>query len=302
MQFSLQTPRQQKYTGTSKFPSAYFAGAESSNPVKQEILSSVSHRPWPLPSAPWRMTQRWNDLLFAHWPVPAASIRSLVPEELKLDTFDGSAWVGVVPFWMDQIQFRGIPRMPGAHSFPELNLRTYVRDRRTNMCGVYFFSLDATNPLAVAIARTFYRLPYYWSRMKIEERRPGDFLYTSSRLLTRKPVRFSARYHSLGASRKMAESRPGSLEYFLTERYCLFTTNRKGKVLRGNIHHAPWPLEEAEAEIDATELAAAHGFELPDTKPVLYYARELAVYIWPLELVHGSLLTVPAPVQVAKSV
>jgi hypothetical protein len=248
------------------------------------------------------MTQRWNDLLFAHWPVPATSIRSLVPEELKLDTFDGSAWVGVVPFWMDQIQVRGIPRLPGAQSFPELNLRTYVRDRRTNMCGVYFFSLDATNPLAVAIARIFYRLPYYWSQMKIEEYRPGDFHYTSSRLLTRKPVHFSARYHSLGASHKMAESRPGSLEYFLTERYCLFTTNRKGKVLRGNIHHAPWPLEEAEAEIDATELAAAHGIELPDTKPVLYYARELAVYIWPLEMVHGSLLSVPAPVQVAKSV
>jgi hypothetical protein len=270
--------------------------------VLHEILLNVSHRPTPLPSAPWRVTQRWNNLLFAHWPVPVASIRALVPEELKIDTFDGSAWVGVVPFWMDRIQLRGVPLLPGAKSFPELNLRTYVRDRRTNASGVYFFSIDAASPLAVAVARIFFRLPYYWARMKIEERIPGNFHYTSTRLFNKTPVHFEARYRSRGASFKMAENRPGTLEYFLTERYCVFTTNHKGKVFRGDIHHAPWPLEEAEAEVDATELAAAHGIQLPDTKPVLYYARELAVYIWPLETVRGSLLSVTAPVQVAKSV
>ena len=98
------------------------------------------------------MTQRWNDLLFAHWPVPAASIAPLLPSGLVTDTFDGSAWIGVVPFWMDRIRFRGLPKIPGADRFPELNLRTYVREEHTNLSGVYFFSLDAANPVAVSIA------------------------------------------------------------------------------------------------------------------------------------------------------
>ena len=114
------------------------------------------------------MTQRWNDLLFAHWPVPAAQIARLLPEGLAVDTFDGSAWVGVVPFWMDRVQLRGLPLVPGANRFPELNLRTYVREANTNVAGVYFFSLDAANPAAVAVARIFFHLPYYWAKMSIQ--------------------------------------------------------------------------------------------------------------------------------------
>ena len=124
-----------------------------SNGMK-DILSETSHRPWPLPRAAWTMTQRWNDLLFAHWPVPASDLVHLLPPGLAVDTFDGSAWVGVVPFWMDRIRLRGMPLIPGANHFPELNLRTYVRERHSNLAGVYFFSLDAANPAAVAVART----------------------------------------------------------------------------------------------------------------------------------------------------
>ena len=126
----------------------------------QEYLVRTSHRPRPLPSGRWAMTQRWNDLLFAHWPVPAAQVAALLPDGLQVDTFEGSAWLGVVPFWMDRIKIRGVPPVPGARSFPELNLRTYVRDQTTRSRGVYFFSLDASNLLAVAVARTFYNLPY----------------------------------------------------------------------------------------------------------------------------------------------
>ena len=124
----------------------------------KDILSETGHRPWPLPRSAWTMTQRWNDLLFAHWPVPAGEIASLLPPGLVADTFDGSAWVGVVPFWMDRIRLRGMPLIPGANHFPELNLRTYVRERNSNMAGVYFFSLDAANPAAVAVARMFFKL------------------------------------------------------------------------------------------------------------------------------------------------
>ena len=243
-----------------------------------EILKTTGHRPWPLPSAHWTMTQRWNDLLFAHWPVPVAEIAPLIPHDLCVDTFDGSAWVGVVPFWMDQIHTRGLPAIPGANRFPELNLRTYVREPHSNMSGVYFFSLDAGNPLAVAAARTVYKLPYYWSKMSIEHTGDREFLYNSERRFAKPSARLRVRYRSLGE----AADKQG-LEQFLTERYALYTADKGGALFKGNIHHLPWPLERAEADFEINELPAAHGITLPDTAPVLHYSRELVVYVWSLE-------------------
>ena len=265
----------------------------------REIKVRTSQWPRPLPSGRWAMTQRWNDLLFAHWRVQPAAIAPLLPEGLQVDTFMGSAWLGVVPFWMDRIKFRGLPPVPGASSFPELNLRTYVRDLRTGTQGVYFFSLDAGNLLAVAAARTFYHLPYYWAEMRLEQRSDRDFWFYSRRRFAGQPVIFSARYRGLGPTRKLAESRSGSLEYFLTERYCLFSRNRAGKLVRANIHHVPWPLEDAQAEIERNDLAAAIGIELPDEEPVLHYSRRLAVYVWPAELVRSIRATGRAPIAVA---
>ncbi|MGB6131146.1 MAG: DUF2071 domain-containing protein [Acidobacteriaceae bacterium] len=243
-----------------------------------KILSTTEHRPWPLPKSSWVMTQRWNDLLFAHWPLPAAELTPLLPEGLAVDTFDGSAWVGVVPFWMDRIRMRGLPTIPGANRFPELNLRTYVRERHTNQPGVYFFSLDAANPFAVSAARMFFHLPYYWAHMKIEPRGEREFEYSSERLLSRRRADFLVRYRSLGQP-----AVKGGLESFLTDRYALFTAHKGGALMRVNIHHLPWPLELAEAEFETNELPQAHGIRLPDTKPLLQYSRELVVYIWAVE-------------------
>ena len=261
----------------------------------RDILSTTSHRPWPLPTAHWSMTQRWNDLLFAHWPIPAAQIAPLLPDGLAVDTFDGSAWFGVVPFWMDQIRFHGLPAIPGLSRFPELNLRTYVREPHSNLAGVYFFSLDAGNPLAVAYARTFYRLPYYWAKMRIDHCDNREFCYTSERRFAKHPARFRARYRSLG----QASDKHG-LEQFLTERYALYASHPSGALFKGNIHHLPWPLERAEAEFEINELPAAHGIVLPDTKPLLHYSRELVVYVWSLEQIPALLRQatgqpVPAP-------
>ena len=189
----------------------------------REIKVRTSQRPRPLPPGRWAMTQRWNDLLFAHWQATPGAVGRLLPEGLQVDTFQGSAWLGVVPFWMDRIKIRGVPPIPGARSFPELNLRTYVRDHRTGMQGVYFFSLDASNLLAVAIARSCYHLPYYWAEMRIEQQSEREFAFYSRRRLTRTPVIFKARYRGLGPTRRLAESRSGTLEYFLTERYYLFS-------------------------------------------------------------------------------
>lgn len=247
------------------------------------------------------MQQRWNNLLFAHWPVPAAEIGALLPPTLSVDTYDGSAWVGVVPFWMDQIRYRGLPAIPGANRFPELNLRTYVRDRTKNTPGVYFFALDAANPLAVAVARAIFKLPYYWAKMSIAPEEPekptGWFRYSSRRRMSGHPVKFEARYRSLGRPAEKTQ-----MEYFLTERYALFTAGHEGELFQGNIHHEPWPLEQAEAEFMRNNLPEAHGIRLPDAKPLLHYSRELLVYVWDLEPVpalnklrQGAAVPVPKP-------
>ena len=250
-----------------------------------DILTTVAHRPWPLPSGRWAMTQHWNDLLFAHWPVGAEELNALLPEGLVADTFDGSAWVGIVPFWMDRIQMNGAPMVPGANRFAELNLRTYVRQRNSNLAGVYFFSLDAANPIAVAVARMVFQLPYFWARMSVKHHGDKDLQYSSERLFSRRPARFRAVYRSLGPTHALEQSRPGSIEYFLTERYCLYTTDSRGELHQGNIHHLPWPLERAEAEIEINDLPTAHGIRLPDVPPLLHYARELTVYVWNIERV-----------------
>lgn len=229
------------------------------------------------------MTQRWNDLLFAHWPIPADQIARLIPAGLKIDTFDGYAWVGVVPFWMDLVRTRAVGErcvtFPGTGTFCELNVRTYVRSPTTDLRGVYFFSLDAASALAVIGARTLFHLPYFLASMHSRLEPDRAVHYTSDRLLTSRKVHFTARYR--GSGDVAGPSRPGTLEHFLTERYCLFT-QRAGRVLRGDIHHLPWPLEAAEAEIVINELPAAHGIALPSRPPVLHFARRLDVYIWSL--------------------
>ncbi len=244
-------------------------------------LLHVAHRPYPLPDGPWRMRQRWNDLLFAHWPVAPAQVAALLPAGLEVDTCDGEAWVGVVPFWMDQVRTRLVGELtaavPTTSTFSELNLRTYVRSARNGKRGVFFFSLDCTSLLAVLGARVLFHLAYFPAAIERGERE-GRIEYTSRRLAGRMRPRLEMAYAPVGGVRL---SEPGSLEAFLTERYCLFTAHR-GKILRGEIHHLPWPLQPAEAEIRRNELPAAHGLGLPETPPVLHFSRRLEVYVWGL--------------------
>ena len=260
------------------------------------ILETTDHRTTPLPDRRWRLTQRWNDLLFAHWPIAPAAIAALLPLSLEPDLFDGTAWVGVVPFWMDQVRTRTFGEkaigIPGTRSFPELNLRTYVRSRITGLPGVFFFSLDADSPLAVMGARMIFHLPYYPAIIH-RTTTPAGISYSSHRLLTRTPVHFEATYRGLGLSRPKpatgpevvtrlhAAHAPESIEHFLTERYALFTP-RSGRLSVGHIHHLPWPLEPAEAEIRRNDLPAAHGIYLPNRPPILHFARSLEVFLWSL--------------------
>ena len=168
----------------------------------QEFQLRTSHRPRPLPSGRWAMTQRWNDLLFAHWPIPVAQMAALLPDWLEVDTFQGSAWLGVVPFWLDRIKIRGVPPIPGARSFPDLNLRTYVRDQFTGTPGVYCFSLDASNLLAVAVARSTTICPTTGPRCGWSSARRGSLRSTAGGGSRSRQVIFKARYRGLGPNQQ----------------------------------------------------------------------------------------------------
>ncbi len=242
-------------------------------PEPAAILRQRDHRPWPVPDRRWVMTQRWHALLFAHWPVDPAHLRPLLPDGLALDTFDGEAWIGIVPFAMSHVRLRGLPALPLVSSFAEINVRTYVS--AGGRSGVWFFSLDAGSSLAVAAARLWYRLPYHRARMAV--RRDGEAIEYHSRR-DGGGAEFRARYGPTGAA---GAARPGSLEHFLTERYCLFIA-RGGALWRGDIHHAPWPLQPAECELRANTMVSPTGLRLPETAPVLHYADRLDVLLWTL--------------------
>ena len=238
------------------------------------ILKVVGHRPWPLPTGPWVMTQAWDDLLFAHWPVPVDALRQIVPSVLTLDIYEGQAWIGVVPFGIGDFRPRWFPPIPGLSYFPELNVRTYVIAE--DKPGVFFFSLDVNNPLAVVGARLWFHLPYFLGRMSL--RREGDAVhYTSHRTHPGvQPADFAASYRPTG---NLSTPQPG-LEHWLTERYCLYAVDRREHVYRGEIHHVPWSLQSAEARI-AVNTMAPRAIRLPDTAPLLHFSRRQQVLLWP---------------------
>jgi uncharacterized protein YqjF (DUF2071 family) len=221
------------------------------------------------------MAQTWNDLLFAHWPVPRERLRQLVPAGLDLDVYDGQGWVAITPFRMSGVRLRGLPPFPGLSTFPELNVRTYVT--LDGKPGVFFFSLDATNPVAIAVARLWFHLPYVRARMAT--RWDGTVIHYDSRRLQRDtpPVVFRGRYHPTG---DVFHAQPGSLEHWLTERYCLYAVDTQAHVYRGEIHHVPWPLQPAAADIDANTMTLPLALTLPATPPLLHFARRLDVVAW----------------------
>jgi uncharacterized protein YqjF (DUF2071 family) len=240
-----------------------------STPARQaRVTEEIEHRPWPLPDEPWANAQTWEQLAFLHWRVDEGALRGLVPIGLELDLYDGVAWLGVTPFRLTGLRVRGTPPLPVVSSFPELNVRTYVsRDGRP---GIWFFSLDCASTLAVEGAKRLYRLPYRRARMSIE-RRGDDVRYESAR----DGAVFSARYRPTG---EPFPAMPGSLEHFLTERYCLYAAD--GSTLyRAQIHHPPWPLQSGEAAIELNTMPPA-GVALPDEPPLVHYAARQDAVVW----------------------
>ena len=233
-------------------------------------LLHLDHRPWPLPEGPWNWRQSWRDLLFAHWPMDAASLRPLIPDGLRLHEFDGTAWIAVVPFRMTGVMRRHLPDLPWISAFPELNVRTYVE--RDGKPGVWFLSLDATNPLAVWTARTFFHLPYFQADMSLSEN-ATRIDYRSHR----GEARFEGSYRPSSETYFAAQ---GTLEHWLTERYCLYARDAQGTLWANDVHHAPWPLQRAEAEIRVNTMLAPHQLSVPDVPPLLHFAKRVDVVVW----------------------
>jgi uncharacterized protein YqjF (DUF2071 family) len=240
----------------------------------------VDHRPWLLPSGPWFMHQSWSDLLFAHWPVRFEHLRELIPPGLELETFDGYAWIGVVPFRMHNIHLRGLPPVPYTSAFAELNVRTYVT--AGDKPGVFFFSLDAANRMAVMMARRFFYLPYFNAEMRVEQQ-GKTYHYVSLRKDRRgADVSFEASYAPLSPA---FISSPGTFEHWLTERYCLYTMDNGQNIVRGEIHHAPWTLHRAELDVQMNTMVTGQGIKIAAREPVLHFSKQLDVHIWPLKKV-----------------
>ena len=213
----------------------------------------------------------WRDLLFAHWAVPPRTVDSRLPARIAVDTFEGDAYLGVVPFRMEI----GPSRVPFRLTFDELNLRTYVRGPDGGR-GVYFFNLDADDPLGVAVARSLFRLPYY--RAETEVRRVDGRVRFRSRRTHQgvPPARFDAEYGPDDSTPAFVPE-AGSLEAFLTENYRFYTVGDGGRVYRGDIDHEPWSLRPADAEIHENTLFEANGFDHPEGEPTLHVADPIDV-------------------------
>ncbi len=261
----------------------HFCGHDHEEQVRfgHAVMTMIAHqtdRQWPLPGRSHAMRMGWHDLLFAHWTFAPESVARLLPEGIQLDTYDGRAWLGVVPFRMTDVAPRFVPAMPWVSAFPELNVRTYVTcDGKP---GVWFFSLDATNPLAVRVARKFFHLPYMDARQSI--RLADDWYhYKSQRTHRNEPAAiFEAKYRPTG---DIFNAQPDTLEYWLTARYCLYVANARGQIMRGEIDHPPWQLQRAELQITSNTLLDSLALK-PDGEPHLLFSKAIHVKAWTNEL------------------
>ncbi|MCL6604427.1 MAG: DUF2071 domain-containing protein [Paenibacillus sp.] len=245
------------------------------------ILSHTAHRPYPLPKGPWIMKQVWEDLLFAHWRVDEAELLPYIPPGLTLEKWEGHPWISVTPFRVHPLRLRAFPAIPGINHFLELNIRTYV------VCngkpGVFFLNLDASNPLAVAGARTFAHLPYRYAKMQVHSVDNAIHFTSVKTDSYGETIAFKGVYQPLDSS--IIQVMPGTQIHWLTERYCLYAADRKAQLYIGEIHHLPWPLQKAKLDIETNTSTVSLGLVHDMNPSHLTYTRHLEVLIWPLKKV-----------------
>jgi hypothetical protein len=223
--------------------------------------------------------QRWRHLLFLHWEVSPEALRPLLPPALSIDTFEGRAYVGVVPFTMRDVSPWWSPSVPGISNFHELNVRTYVHKGGEHP-GVWFFSLDAAKAIAVMLARTGWNLPYHFASMDLEEVGTGLIRYQSRRRWPGpRPADLEARYR---IGEPLGIAAPGTLEHFLVERYILFSDKGGGALRMGRVHHHPYPLQRAEVLELRESMVQAAGLPAPVGAPHVLYSPGVDVDVFHL--------------------
>ena len=238
--------------------------------TKHPAFRQTDHRPWPLPDAKWIWRQQWDNLLFLHWPIEVSEIRGLIPEQLEIDTFDGMAWLAVVPFDMKGVTKRGWPAPKLFCDFPEINVRTYVKIG--GKPGVWFFSLDITSALGVWVARTFFNLPYYKAKIDV---------VVSDKEISYYHERSGKRFDATYSPGEPAIFEPDSFETWSTERYSLYSQSKSGTLFRGEVQHPKWPLQHAELTMRGNTLL--DEFKVGERHPSVLFSKSLDVVVYPLE-------------------
>lgn len=236
------------------------------------IYKESGHRPFPLPPNNWIMRQAWRNVLFLHWPVEPEQLRPYIPPALEIDTYDGFAWLGVVAFAMEGIYFRGLSLFSVVTPFSEMNVRTYVK--QNGKPGVFFISLDVNDWSSFHIAKRWYRLPYHSADLSIQQK--GNAIFYES-IRKNSPVRFEG---SCMPKKEMFYPDKGTLDYFLTEKYCFYTTNNHTDIFHGDIHHRPWPLNRAEVHIGRNTLFSPLNLDFSEQAPVAHFSKGVDSLMW----------------------
>ncbi|WP_338787239.1 DUF2071 domain-containing protein [Metabacillus sp. FJAT-53654] len=245
------------------------------------LLNDIIHRPFPLPSKKWIMRQTWSNLFFLHWPIPPEALRPHIPAPLQIDTFDHNAWLGIVAFVIEGIYPRGLSSVSLTPKFLEVNVRTYVQ--YDGKPGVYFMSLDVENWASRTIAKRWYRLPYYPARMSFQNEGKTIHFQSIRKSTTNAQITFSG---SFRPSQEVNFANTGTLDHWLTERYCLYSFDNRGNTYCGEIHHPPWPLQKAETQIGMNTLFSPFNIDLSNVKPIAHFSKGFDSLIWNIRKIH----------------
>ncbi|MGG1398021.1 DUF2071 domain-containing protein [Bacillus salipaludis] len=239
------------------------------------IMNDVGHRSWPLPSKYWIMRQTWSNILFLHWPIPLNILRPHIPSSLQIDTFNGSAWIGVIVFVLEGIFPRGISSISLTPKFPEMNVRTYVTcDGKP---GIYFLSIDVENWASLKIAKRWFHLPYYSAQVSFRKEGQSFHIHSSRNGNFNTPITFKGKYVPVS---EVYFPKEGTLDHWLTERYCLYSSNNGDNIYCGEIHHLPWPLQKAEMEIFRNTLLSPFHFDISEVDPIVHFSTGVESLMW----------------------
>ncbi len=234
----------------------------------------IHQRLWVPPTGKWILRQSWKDLLFIHWPVSATSLRNHVPKGLQIDTYKGQAWVGIVLFKMERIHIKGVP-IPLFSQFPEINVRTYVTGNGKS--GVFFLTLDAHHWVTFTLAKKWFHLPYKYSTIFFEKNEDVISFESIRKHNGEIPAVFKATYYPIS---EIFNAKTDTLEHWLTERYCFFSTDTKSNIFCGEIQHYPWELQRAKVEIHKNTLLSSLNICKSEIKPILHFSSGVESLIW----------------------